>query len=448
MTIIKRYRVRALSLALVAVAAVGACDAIDDLLEAENPAAIGEDELNDAALIEVLVASVIGEFTEEYDDHIWSTSMPTDEQVTGINWEDDARTNQRIILFDEDPADNVFEALSAARQMADSVSGRLRTLLENPGDDVRLATTLAYAGYSYILLGEVMCEATINLSDEIFTPVQLYEFAVAKLDEALTIALAAGSDGEDVANLARVGLARAHLNLGNDAEVMTHAAAVPADFVWWIEYSVDAGENVMFDRIDGNNHALGVHPRFLNGTFGDNLIVATQTDPRIQHTVDWSRGHNQLTPLYKPFQSLPYSGYNGETIADGGEPILYERDTDIKLASGLEARHHFAEADGPTAATLVFVNDRRAFGNQSTVALAGDALMAELREQRARDLYLGGFRMGDLRRYARQGVNDPAHAFPSGEHVNEQWGGYGDDTCFPIPIDEYDANPDLPRPGS
>lgn len=440
----KRYRRGALLVAVLAIAGVGACDSIDKLLQADNPSAIGEDDLNDPALATVLANSVVGEFAEAYSDpFIWRGSMFTDEQVTGINWEQTARLNQRIVVYSEGDPDLMFTSLSAARQMADSVAGRFRTSLENPNSDARMAQTLAFAGYSYILLGDAMCEATINLSDNTFTPTQLYEFAVTRLTEAVTIAQAAKRD--DIANLARTGLARAYLNLGKKAEAKAAAAAVPASFVWWINYAENAGENVMYSRVTGSNHALGVGPKFVNGEFGKQNLVATQTDPRIQHTTSWTRGHNQLTLLYKPYQSLPYSGYNGQTIATGGKPILYERGTDIKLASGLEAQHHFAEADGPTAATLAFVNARRAFGKQAPVTLAGDALMAELREQRARDLFLGGFRLGDLRRWKRQGVGD---FFPQGNHPNAQWGPYGTAECFPLPLEEYEANPKLPKPST
>jgi hypothetical protein len=350
--------------------------------------------------------------------------MFTDEQVTGINWEQTARLNLRVIRFDEGDADGMFSAASRYRFIADSVSGRLRQLLESPQNDRNLALVLAHAGYSYVLMAEVMCEATINVGDKIYSPAELAQLGVPRFEEAITVATAAGASANDVKNLAQVGLARAALLAGDKAKVMSAAANVP----------------------------LGVHPRFLNGTFGEQNLVATQTDPRIQHTTKWSTGHNALTKLYKPYQSLPYSGYNGQTIASGGQPILYEQGTDIKLASGVEAMHHLYEAAGPSGtgprgSTLDWVNERRAFGNEAPVNLSGDALMSELREQRERDLFLGGFRLGDLRRYLAQGINDPNHAFPTGNHPNPEWGPYGNATCYPLPDDEYEGNPNIRRTG-
>ncbi len=441
-----------LRLAVVAagLGAVATCDTFDDLLKVNNPERISEEQLNDALLVEVLTNSVIGEFSAMYDDpFIWRGSMFTDEQITGINWESTARLNQRLVRYDEGDPDFMFSAISAARAMADSVSGRFRTLLADPGSDERMATALIYAGYSHIILGDAMCEAVFDVDETISSQAQIYERGLTRLEDGMQVAGAAGR--EDLVNLARVGLARTHLNLGNGSQVVQYASSVPQDFVHWVEYeqTSDGGTDlVLWGRINGGNHSLGVHPEFLNGTFGDKDLVTSQTDPRLQHTPSWSLGHNRLTRLYKPYQSLPFSGFNGEAIASGGSPPFYERGTDIKMASGLEALHHLYEAagsggTGPAGSTLDFVNARRAFGGQEPINLSGDALMAELREQRARDMYLGGFRLGDLRRWKNQGVGD---FFPAGTHPTSEWGSYGNATCFPLPLEEYEGNPNLTKP--
>jgi hypothetical protein len=430
--------------------ATTACDTLDDLLEVSNPERIAEEDLDDALLVNVLTNSVIGAFSSVYDDpFLWRGSMFTDEQITGINWESTARLSQRLVRYDEGDADNMFSAISAARAMGDSVSGRFRTLLESPSSDERMATTLIYAGYSHIIMGDAMCEAVFDVGETIASQAQIYERGVARFEEGLQVAAAAGRG--DLVNLARVGLARTHLNLGNASQVMQYASEVPADFAHWVEYEQTSGgtDMVLWGRINGGNHSLGVHPNFLNGEFGTQDIINGQTDPRVQHTTSWSLGHNRLTQLYKPYQSLPFSGFNGEAIADGGSPPFYERGTDIKMASGLEAMHHLYEAAGPdgmgpAGSTLDFVNARRAFGKQDPVDLSGADLMAELRDQRGRDMYLGGFRLGDLRRWMNQGAGN---FFPQGTHPTTEWGSYGDATCFPLPLEEYEGNPNLTKPG-
>jgi hypothetical protein len=431
---------------------VASCDSLDELIRAENPAAILEAELDDPTLANVLVNSVVGALAAMYaDPFIWRGSMLTDEQVTGINWEATARLNERRVRYDQETT--MFPNISRYRFMGDSVAGRLRRLLPNPDSDRRLALVLAHAGYGYNFLGEAMCEATINVGAERYTPQQLFEMAIPRFEEAIRIATRANAAQE--LNLARTGLARAALNAGQRERAMAAARDVPLAFTHWVEYLLGTMTNPLFGTTSGANHSLGVHPRFLNGVYGQTIPHRLQTDPRIQHDHRPRTGHNALSILYTPRSSLPYSTFNGRTAAEANAtsgpnaPAPYDQSMSIRLASGLEAMHHFYEAAGPTGTgprgtTLQFVNERRAFGNQAPVNLTGDALMSELREQRARDLYLGGFRLGDLRRWERQGINDPRHRFPTDPHPVAGWS-YGDATCLPLPIQEFVGNPNIRR---
>jgi tetratricopeptide (TPR) repeat protein len=434
------------------VLAVGACS-FDEILSVQNPDELPEEALdNNPSFIDVLVTGVRGDFASMLDDpFIWRGSMFTDETLTGINWEQTARLNERIVQFDEGDADLMFTEISRALSQADSVSGRIKQLIANPQNDGRLGFTLAYAGYSYIMLADAMCEATINVSSEVYQPLQLYQIAVDRFNEALPIAQTAGDD--DVVNMIYVGLSRAHLNLGNWTEAMNAAEVVPEDFRWYAEYKQPEVENVVAGRTQGSNHSLSVHPHFLAnpdeyGTDYDQ--TADLTDPRVQHYPEWRLGHNRLTQIYTPYAPLMWENYNGATVADGEEPAdlqTIEADgADIAFSSGLEARHNYMEAmlasGGGEGDVLTFVNERRAFGNQDPVSLTGDELKMELRDQRGRDLFLAGYRLGDLRRWLRNGDD----MFPSGPHPVTEWGDYGDATCFPIPIEEYEGNPNLNLP--
>ena len=430
---------------------LGGCD---NLLTVSNPSQLQEGAVNDPALIPVLVNSVEGAMVDALDYYqIWIGSMFTDEQITGVNWEATARLSQRIVRYDEGDADGMFSNLHDLRAMADSVVGRFKGgLLEGATSDWRTAYAQTYAGYGYIMLGDNMCESTVNVGETIYGPLDMYEFAVERLEDALQMAGAAGDS--DIQNLARAGLARAHLNLGNYAQAACYGAQVSAGFQWWIQYAgddnQDAPGNNMFSNVQGANHRIGVHPHFLAGGPENWLkkdLEPFLTDPRVQHYPYWRTGHNALSPLYTPYQGLRYSGYNGETIADGGQPAEYTRGDDILLADELSARHDMWEAidaqGSDAAGVLAFVNERRAVGHQDPVTLSGQALTMELRDQRGRDLFLGGFRLADLRRWLRGGTD----MFPSGVHPTVEWGQYGDATCFPMPVEEYEGNPNINKPG-
>jgi hypothetical protein len=442
-------------------AGLTACSTVDQVLDVNNPEELDEGLLDDAALVSVLVSGVVGDFQNMYSDpFVWRGSMFTDIQITGVNWEQTARLSQRIVQYDEGDADLMFSDLSQARAQADSIAGRMKGgLSESPSNDPELAMVLAYAGYSYITLADAMCEATINVGSTIHQPVELYNTAVERFTEALAIANAAGGSTtlsndrkvSDLIALINVGLSRANLNAGNNSAAMSAAANVPEGFYWWVEYndSDDRTYNVLETRISGANHTIGVHPNFIAGGPSNWLVQdleAELTDPRVQHEPRWVTGHNALSPLYKPKSGLMFSNYNGEMFATGGTPAVYERGTDIAMASYIEAMQNYYEAAGPNGTgplgtTLEFVNARRAFGNQDPVNLSGNDLMAELRWQRGKDLFLGGYRLGDLRRWLRQGMD----LFPSGPHPTAQWGSYGDATCYPLPIEEYEGNPNISR---
>lgn len=438
----------------VGLAFLGGCDAVDKLLVVANPDELQEGAVNEVALIPVLTASVEGAMVDVLDYYqIWLGSMFTDQQITGVNWEQTARLSQRIVRYDEGDADGMFSNIHDLRAMADSVVGRFKGgLLADANSNWRTAYAQAYAGYAYIMLADNMCESTINVGETIYQPLDLYGMAVERLEDALSLAGSAGDS--DIQNLARAGLARAHLNLGNYSQVVSYAQQVSTDFQWWVEYADDSNQdapgNNMFDNINGANHRIGVHPHFLAGgpsNWLKNDLEPYLTDPRVQHYPYWRVGHNVLSPLYTPYQGLRYSGYNGQTIASGGEPAKFTRGDDILLADYLSARHDMMEAinaqGSDAAGVLAFVNERRAVGNQAAVNLSGSALTMELRDQRGRDLFLGGFRLADLRRWLRGGTD----MFPSGPHPTEEWGAYGTATCFPMPVEEYEGNPNINKPG-
>src|SRR5437867_5673810 len=452
----------------------------DDILKVNNPQQVGVDQLNDPALLNVQVNGVISELEDAYTRNngavLWSANFLTDEQVTGINWEDYARVNQRIVNYTEGPVFSLWSGLSRIVRLGEDVTARLEAAKSAGPNDKRIATTSVLAAYGYVFIGESMCQAVFGTADElgstILTPPEVFRLAIPWFQRAIQVASATGQS--NIVNLAHVGLARTYLNLADFPNTIAEASQVTTPtFKYWVDYSaVQDGEfDGLYGRSHGANHTMGVSPFFRQGTFGTQDIVATQTDPRIQHATRWAFGHNGLTKLYKPYQGLRFSGYTGETIADSsascpnctgavpdptgdkGPLLLYQKDTKVLLADYLEAQHDLYEAmirqaiNDPAVNQQVndFVNARRAVGNQPPVTLTGPALFDELRVQRSRDFYQGGLRLGDLRRWKREGVGD---FFPTGNHVNQEWGVYGIWTCFPLPLEEYQGNPDIQPPAN
>ena len=412
-----------------AVATLAACDA----LSVQNPAAINEEDLTDPNLITAMANSVVSEFQGMYSQLAYTLAVFTDEVVTGETATTWMELDLRIISPTTTAvSSNVYVPLQRARHAGDDMAARLKKLVENPSADLRVATALAYGGYSYVLLGEYMCHAPIKVGEDALSSDQLLAIAIQRLDEAMNVAMAAKSQGANasqadrLAFLARVGAARAALQMGNNSLAVSYASGVPGDFVYWVRHLSEptSVRNVFAARTTGSSQTLGVDVAFRG-----------LNDRRVRHAANPRTGGNQKTLLWTPFQPPSFSGWT-----EAGGDMAFQHDTDIRMSSGLEARYILAEAGGMTGVQLLsFINERRAVGGQGS--FAGTDLMAELRDQRRRDFFLDGHRLGDLRRYKRFHNLD---LFPKGPHPNADdwgWGNYSDAECFVPSRGEIIGNP-------
>ncbi|HUF25911.1 MAG TPA: hypothetical protein VMM18_02920 [Gemmatimonadaceae bacterium] len=430
-------------LALGALGAVGPLAACTDFLTAENPGAIEAADLNSPAYLNLLTNGVIGDYQLVASWVNYYGALFTDELYnTHVFFEERLFDTRNVTPENGTHSFFLYGRMHRARFMADSVATRLGIILADSAQrDNRLARVRAYGGYSYVLLGENWCESPINVSAAL-PPSELFTRAIERFETAITVATAArnhtGASAASIAAadsiiaMARLGAARASLNLGNTAEAIGYATLVPADFQVNMHFSINsAGENNMwFGRL--STGSSGSNSATLSFTPFETMVG----DPRVPRPATVEPAMNGLQ-IYIPNSPLGFSTYSGtETGAD------LTREASIRLASGLEARYIIAEAEGPTTETETFVNERRAVGNQLPVALAGDALMAELRDQKRRDFYLTGQRLGDLRRYMElYGINE----FPTGPYPNTTTGEtYVDRYCWPLNLAEINGNPNIP----
>jgi hypothetical protein len=411
-----------------AAAALTVLSACDSLLEVSDPGSIQSGQLEDPALENLLVNGAIGEFQFAYGYYALWSGVLADEVFTD-------HTNVSVREFSlhnfndlNDITTGAYENIHRARQSADDASARLKTMLgANALSSLNMARVMAYGAYSYVLLAEGFCASPVNLSAEL-TPEELFARAIARFDTAIVVANAskAGATAAnitaatDIVNMSNVGAARAALKMGDLAKARTYAALVPANYEKLAYYSSNSvRENNQLNRPARTaDPFLGVAPAFFS-----------LSDPRVPRLATSRPGLNS-NPIFPPQRPLMYTGWNASAI----QPI--DITTTIKFATGLEAQYVIAEADGATPATLTFVNARRAVGNQAPVSLTGAALIAELRDQRARDFFLTGQRLGDLRRYLKAGTD----LFPKGKYpVFTDF--YGDNKCFVVPLSEKAGNP-------
>lgn len=423
---------------LLAVAALGTA-ACNDFLAAENPGAVEEPDVNNVAYANLIAAGPIYAFQLAHTDATYWNGQFTDELYNRAVFVEEGQIDRRDLYSDMSYINAfVYAPLQRARFLGEDAAKRLKLILgDTAARDLRVARALAYAGYSYIELAETMCTTPIDLGVPKTTEEMMTD-AVARFDEAVTIAGAAKTyltsinasvnaiaATDSVKNFALVGAARASLNKNDKTKAISYATQVPAAFEFRAYYTdnTTGQRNRSYERL-----TLGKNAYMLNTPF-----AAMAGDPRLP------RIGGTTTNATTPMASSTYGAWNNTVAGVDFTAIMWQR-----IASSLEAQYIIAEAEGATAATLAFVNARRAVGLQAPVTLAGAELLAELRDQRSRDFYLDNHRLGDLRRYKQYYGIDlfPKGAYPgstSGQVYNEAV------TCWPLPTNEINGNPNVPK---
>jgi hypothetical protein len=416
------------------VAALFGGAACRNALDVNNPQLIPEADLTDPQLVNVLTNTTIAALQASYSEFVWFSAIITDEALNATNDYRSGELSQRIVELAQGNA-GPYNRLARYRATADSAASRIKALVANPNSDLRLARALAYAGYGYLFMAEFLCTAPIN-GGPLITDDSLEVLALNRFNQAITIAAAGRSASplaaDSIANFARVGAARASLNLKRYTDAITFGLAVDTGFAILANYMTSANtdlQNSLWARANGQNKQIGVHP-----------LMQNLKDPRVRYVTKAVLGHNQLTLLNVPYSPRTFSTF---TYVDS---TPFAQNSKIEIASGLEARYIVSEASiqggsggWSTAQITNFVNARRAYGKEAPLG-ATDDLFAALRDEKRRDLYLGARRLGDLRRYKAQNVGD---FFPSGTHPNKEWGLYGTATCYIITQDEMSVNPNV-----
>ncbi len=294
-------------------------------------------------------------------------------------------------------------------------------------NSIDLARSYLFSGYSLVLMGEDFCQGVITGGPPL-TSTQVLDTALDRFTHAITIANAIGpkpgAEAYDILNAALVGRARAELQLGLNTAAAADANSVPAGYVYNLIY-VDNPVPASRTRV-ANRQWLQTHDR------------ATIVVPP-----DWRTGDPRV-PVLAPgsVAGLP------ATAVDGIVPFYAQGKytgyaSPWRLASKLEADYIAAEATG-TAAMLAEIAVRRAANGQPAYTGPTDAasVLTEFEEQRGREFYLEGKRLGDLRRNGTAVLHVPATGqayFKSG------YSPVGAETCIPLPITETANNPNFPK---
>lgn len=291
----------------------------------------------------------------------------------------------------------------------------------NASSNINVARSSLFGGYSLIVMGETFCEGVIAGGPPL-TSAQVLDSAIVRFTRAIDVATAAGaSSGEarDILNSALVGRARAKLQLGDRQGAAQDAGQVAAG---WSYNLIHADLPSARSRVGNQQYiftrdalAVIVPPAFRTG------------DPRVPYFEPGTGGYptvggDGISPFYA---SGKFTGY--------GSPV--------RLASRLEADYILAEANG-TDAQLALIARERAANGQPPYAGPTDpeSVLREFQEQRGREFYLEGKRLGDLR---RNGAAVPHVPEPGTTFYRPGYPTVSNQTCLPLPLVETDNNPNF-----
>jgi len=403
--------------------------ACNKILDVENPGSVPAESLIDPALAPALAAAAIQTLQCGVIQYAATASMLSGEELNANGFVDNHPWEWRGITEIKGApgscnygrattAMGFYTPLQQARFQLDDTFDRLDkfTDAEVPNRLSLMASMRAYGGYALLLLGEGMCEMTIDNGPSI-TRAAVYALAETRFTDAITRATALND--QSLLNMARVGRARARLDLKNLAGAAADAALVPPGFVRNAEFT-EGGATQRENRIYNltiRNEYLSVAAPYRNLTV--NNVPGNVPDPRVKVKDAAKKANDGITPL---FQQQKF------TAGNSNHPI----------ASWNEAQLILAEATGGQAG-LDAINRVRAANGVPVItdpAPTGQAFTDLVLEERRRQLFMEGQRYGDMLRYN----------LPFTKGLTIKGNTYSDLTCVPLPDVETRNNPNFKTP--
>jgi hypothetical protein len=405
--------------------------ACNSLLTVDNPSNVPDESLSDPTLAPVLVSAALQTLQCGVENFAGTAGMLSGEYLSANGFVDNHIWEWRgVIEIKGAPgscnfgrtttAMGFYTPLQQARFQLDDAFKRLDgfTDAQVPNRALMMAQTRAYAGYAYLLLGEGMCEMALDNGPKM-TREQVIAVAEERFSDAITRAGAGtGTEFQSLLNMARVGRARARLDLKKLPDAAADAALVPTGFVRNAEFT-EGGVATREDRLYNltiRNDFISVADAYRNMTV--NGVAGSVADPRVKTRDAGRNGADGVTRMWQQQKFIAQLG---------GTPI--------PIASWNEAQLIFAEATGGQAG-FDAINRVRTANSVPVLTGApptGQAFIDLVLEERRRQLFSEGQRYVDMLRYN----------LPFTKGVNRKGQTFSDLTCVPLPDVETRNNPNF-----
>jgi hypothetical protein len=290
-----------------ALVGIGACNS---LLAVDNPGSVPAEALSDPVLAPVLAAAAMQTLQCGVIQYAATAGMLSGEYLNANGFVDNHPWEWRGVVEIKGAPGNCnynrtttamgfYTPLQQARFQLDDAFNRLDQFADAQvaSRASLMAQMRAYGGYADLLLGEGMCEMTMDNGPKM-TREQVFAVAEDRFTDAITRATAVND--QSVLNMARVGRARARLDLKKFPEAAADANLVPSGFVRNAEFT-EGGATQRENRIYNltiRNEFLSVSIPYRNLTV--NGVSGNVPDPRVKVKDAGKKASGDgITPLFQ-----------------------------------------------------------------------------------------------------------------------------------------------------
>jgi len=406
------------------------CDTAQ-LLNVDLPGNVTADDIADPGLANTMRVSAIGDFEWAWDEYVDFAAAHSDEYIQSSG----NFTGRRLVLRDI-PADlpryqdNIFGRLHRARFQLESHFDRLGRFTDAEVSSRLMfqAEMRTYGGFIYVAFGEGFCGTPLDGDGVVRTPDQLLQIAVTQFTEA--ISLAGSANRTDLVNAARIGRARAYVDLQEYANAIQDAQLVVEGLDFYA--TRESGENRRSNSMAWRNSLQTSRQSSVAPSFQD-VRWKGVADPRVNVALNGFSGHDGATLVWR-HDKTPES-----PTAGAGQ--------DVVIASYREAQMIIAEASALTndlPKAIGILNDfHTAAGIPPVDAVdlpTQDDVIRHVIEESRREFFVeGGHRQRDHLRWRGTEFNVPYLGERDSDHpdgIDHQGQVYGATTCFLVAQNE------------
>jgi len=292
--------------------------------------------------------------------------------------------------------------------------------LPTPTTNINIARAATFRAYAMLFLATDFCTGALSSGPEL-NNAQMLDSAVFWFTKGMEVGTTnASAAGVALARTTLVDRARAKLQKGDKAGALIDANAVPDGFTFMLTFQDDLANRVRLSnalwRGTVDRSVISVPPYYQT------------TDPRVK---------------WLPPGQHPYNAWD----AAAGAYVIQQKYTGyaspIRLASKLEAEYIAVEASGDMAQQLVLINRQRRSVSLPDYSgpVNAASVLRELFDQKGFDFWLEGMRLADFR---RQPIAASRYVPVAGSaYWRPNLGTVGTQTCYPLPFQERDNNPNF-----